>query len=281
VVEHKATRYATVRADVVTALHGDGTGLAVYVVVALHAGETGEAWPHQSTIAAILGVSEPTVRRALRRLIAVGIIDRSARVDAHGRKLGNVYRIIPPDRSSVIVPGPADRSPARAADRSPARDPRARDLLPEGNIPTMNKDLDHPPAESADLVLVGPVDVGKIVDVPSTVERVFDEWRRVTGRTGRTILTPNRERLIRARIKDGYHLDDLLDAVRGWRRSPFHSGRNQSRTVYNDLELLLRSPENVERFRDLERQTGAAVIPMVPDPAMEAVERQRQIEGRS
>ena len=52
----------------------------------------------------------------------------------------------------------------------------------------------------------------------------------------------------------------LLDAVRGWERSPWHAGQNEQRTVYNNIELLLRDSENIEKFRDAERGTGAKAV---------------------
>ncbi len=89
----------------------------------------------------------------------------------------------------------------------------------------------------------------------SDVKAVFDEWVTVTSRTGKTVLNDKRRRVIRKALAD-YPLADVLDAVRGWRRSPHHRGENDSRTVYNDLELLLRDAAHVERFRDLERSGG-------------------------
>lgn len=82
--------------------------------------------------------------------------------------------------------------------------------------------------------------------------QVFDRWIEVTGKTGRTLLDAKRSRLIDKALKT-YPLGDVLDAVAGWQNSPYHRGENQTGTVYNDLELLLRDGSHIERFRDLER----------------------------
>ena len=87
------------------------------------------------------------------------------------------------------------------------------------------------------------------------VHTVFEAWIESTGRTSRTVLDAKRRRLIEQRLAD-FPVADLLDAVRGWRHSPHHRGENEQRTVYNDLGLLLRDAANVERFRDLERDSG-------------------------
>lgn len=142
----------------------------------------------------------------------------------------------------------------------------------------MNKEI---PPTPPTLAVVLPMPSGKLLDVPSIVDVVFEAWRKATARTGRTVLTKQRRKVIEARVADGYALEDLLAAVRGWKRSPFHCGDNETRTVYNELTLLLRNGENVERFRDMELNRGnVTVAASVRDPAVEAVMRQREMEGR-
>lgn len=88
------------------------------------------------------------------------------------------------------------------------------------------------------------------------VQQVFDAWIAATGKTAATKLDDKRRRIITRALKS-HGLDDCLDAVRGWRHSPHHRGENDTGTVYNDLELLLRDAARIEKFRDLERQTAA------------------------
>jgi len=98
------------------------------------------------------------------------------------------------------------------------------------------------------------------------VRTVFEEWVRVTKRTGRTMLDDKRKALIGAALGD-YPLEDCLDAVRGWRRSEFHCGENPAQRVHNDLQLLLRDAAHLERFRDLERAGPAARRPATTNPS--------------
>lgn len=83
---------------------------------------------------------------------------------------------------------------------------------------------------------------------PSGVDVVFAAWQESTGRK-RTVLDERRRRLIRKALAV-YPLEDVLAAVEGWKHSAHHRGENDRETVYNDLGLLLRNGENVERFRD-------------------------------
>jgi hypothetical protein len=87
---------------------------------------------------------------------------------------------------------------------------------------------------------------------PDNVAVVFAAWLDATGRSNRTVLDDKRRRLI-VKALDTYPVDDVVDAVRGWQHSAHHRGDNDTRTVYNDLGLLLRDADHIERFRDLAR----------------------------
>lgn len=81
------------------------------------------------------------------------------------------------------------------------------------------------------------------------VSAVFDAWRDSTGKQ-RAVLDDKRRRVITKALRH-YPVGDLVAAVDGWRHSPHHRGENDRRTVYNDLDVLLRDSKQVEFFRDL------------------------------
>jgi hypothetical protein len=83
------------------------------------------------------------------------------------------------------------------------------------------------------------------------VTHVFQVWQEAT-RKHRARLDDKRRRRIRQALQH-YPLQDVLDAVQGWQHSPHHTGQNNSGAVYNDLDLLLRDAEHLEKFRDLQR----------------------------
>jgi hypothetical protein len=87
------------------------------------------------------------------------------------------------------------------------------------------------------------------------VQAVFDAWIAATGRTGQTQLDDKRRRIITRALKS-HGLDDCLDAVTGWRHDPHNRGENDRGRPYNDIGLLLRDSEHIERFRDLQRGAG-------------------------
>lgn len=116
-------------------------------------------------------------------------------------------------------------------------------------------DEDHRPAEPSTALA--------LVENPSAlpyVRTVFDAWIISTGRTGRTQLDHKRKRLIANALK-AYPLQDVLDAVEGWKRSKWHRGENPNGTLYNDLELLLRDAKHIEAFRDFQRHPPGEPVP--------------------
>lgn len=93
-------------------------------------------------------------------------------------------------------------------------------------------------------------DYGK-TNVAGDIAAVFDAWRDATGRE-RVALDEKRRSKIRAALKM-YPVQDVIDAVRGWRKDSFYCGDNDRGKTYNELTLLLRDAEHIERFRDMER----------------------------
>jgi hypothetical protein len=60
----------------------------------------------------------------------------------------------------------------------------------------------------------------------------------------------------------------LRASISGYRNSPHHMGQNERRTVYDDIELLLRDATHIEN--------GLRFARGPPAPAMSAVEQARQ-----
>jgi hypothetical protein len=97
------------------------------------------------------------------------------------------------------------------------------------------------------------------------VRDVFAYWQAVMGKPG-TILTPKRDRAVTAALKLGYTTDQIKSAIDGCKRSPFHMGMNDQRTVYDDLELICRSGENIEKFiHNIGAGSGVETIDMTKD----------------
>lgn len=81
-------------------------------------------------------------------------------------------------------------------------------------------------------------------------DAVFRHWLTRMNKGQNTKLTQERSKLIAARIRDGYSVDDMIRAIDGCAASAFNMGQNDNGTLYNDITLIFRSGSKLEHFRD-------------------------------
>jgi hypothetical protein len=94
-------------------------------------------------------------------------------------------------------------------------------------------------------------------EVTTQVEgELFQYWQAVFGKE-RATFTPERRRVIRARLRDGYTAQDIRRAIDGCKASDFHNGINNEGRSYNDITLICRNGTKLESFRDLAKEHGA------------------------
>lgn len=79
-------------------------------------------------------------------------------------------------------------------------------------------------------------------------QTVFDYWCEVMGKSGNAKLTTKRKNAVIKRLAEGYTVAHIKQAIDGCKRSPFHMGQNENKTVYDDLELICRDGGNLEKF---------------------------------
>lgn len=103
------------------------------------------------------------------------------------------------------------------------------------------------------------------------LDRVFNHWRH-EFKHPKAQLDPRRRRAIQAALK-AYGEATILASLSGYLHSPHHMGQNDQRTVYDDISLLLRDAEHVEK--------GLQFARAPPQPAKSAVELARENLRRS
>jgi hypothetical protein len=86
---------------------------------------------------------------------------------------------------------------------------------------------------------------------------VFNFWIAELrhGSPTRIVLSDKRRRKIEQALKL-YDVQTCKDAILGCKQSDFHMGRNGVGKKYDDIELILRDPEHVERFAGDFRSKG-------------------------
>jgi hypothetical protein len=87
-------------------------------------------------------------------------------------------------------------------------------------------------------------------DLMAQAREVYAYWLDSMGKDPkRCKLTSERANRVRARLREGYSLEDVKLAIDGCRATPHNMGQNEQRQPYNDLELICRNGSNLERFR--------------------------------
>ena len=82
-------------------------------------------------------------------------------------------------------------------------------------------------------------------------QEVFSVWCDVMGVKGNAVFSEKRKKAVFGRVDDGYSISEFKKAIFNCSISPFHQGQNDRKKKYNDIELICRSPEHFERFRDM------------------------------
>jgi hypothetical protein len=109
------------------------------------------------------------------------------------------------------------------------------------------------------------------------VTEVFEFWRSTLS-NGRAKLDEKRRKAIRARLLDGYSVDELKLAILGCRFSEFHQGENDRRRRYCSITLICRDADRVEQFLEIADEHAARVARKTVEKAQaeEAPERRSE-----
>lgn len=115
---------------------------------------------------------------------------------------------------------------------------------------------------------VSEVDEPRLFDVPTPVappvtpsddiQMVFDSWAstfRSETKGPKPVLSDKRRSKISRALND-YGLQTCLDAISGCAMSDWHMGDNPRGKRYDDLELILRDSEHIERFATICAEGG-------------------------
>jgi len=80
------------------------------------------------------------------------------------------------------------------------------------------------------------------------VIEIFEFWKQIMNKNNSSILNAKRSKAIKARLKEGYTVDQIKQAILGCAATPHNMGQNDNGKRYDDIELICRDGTNVERF---------------------------------
>ncbi|GEM_PF-1937608 len=80
-------------------------------------------------------------------------------------------------------------------------------------------------------------------------KQIFDYWvTTLNKRPSSTKFTDKRKKVIRARLKEGYTVGQIKQAIVNCAKSSWHMGANDRNQVYDDIELICRDGPKLESF---------------------------------
>lgn len=85
-------------------------------------------------------------------------------------------------------------------------------------------------------------------DLSAEAQLVFDHWVSTWQKRSNTVFSRDRKAATIARLNEGYTVDQLKEAISGYRHSPHHmgTGPNSGGKAWDDLELFMRSGSKVD-----------------------------------
>lgn len=84
----------------------------------------------------------------------------------------------------------------------------------------------------------------------NSIAEVFVFWKQTFDKNSNTRLTDERGRAVLDRLRsvNSYTVEEIKSAILGCRASPNHNGTRYEGAVYNDLELICRNDQQLERM---------------------------------
>ncbi|MDL4071730.1 replication protein [Klebsiella quasipneumoniae] len=157
--------------------------------------------------------------------------------------------------TSPTIPENRDNYPQKQGELSPETG-NTKDILSKTNIKT---DL-TPIVPAGDECKKPPVEE-TLQEQPKVdpVRLVFTHWQQEHDHPSAKLDDKRRKR-IKARLAEGFTVDELCRAITGAKGDPWLMGKNPSRKRYDGIETLLRDAAQVEKLRDLSGDAHAMAI---------------------
>lgn len=102
---------------------------------------------------------------------------------------------------------------------------------------------------------------------PTKADEVFAYWMLRMEKRGNTAFDKKRKGAVQARLRDGYSVEDLMQAIDGCAKTPHNTGQNDRGERFDDLELICRNSGQVDRFRQNAKDPPVARNKGPVDPA--------------
>jgi hypothetical protein len=113
------------------------------------------------------------------------------------------------------------------------------------------------------------------------VQECFDYWKSFHQKPrAKLLVDEDRWTATLKRLRDGYTVEEIQSGIRGLKHSPHHQGQNDRNTKYDDLFHVCKSPENLEKFIQLDSDSQSPNGRLSKVGQANAIVAQRYIERK-
>jgi len=94
---------------------------------------------------------------------------------------------------------------------------------------------------------------------PPDVHEIFEFWKETMG-SQKSKIDEKRKKSILAAMKIGYSVRDICDAISGCAKDSFSMGQNDRNKKFNDINLICRDAEHIDKFIEINNSTESSSI---------------------
>jgi len=196
--------------------------------------ETNLVCPSRSTLSERAGYSVDVISRTTSQLVKLGWLKKSGN---RGRSRASLYEITVPEIRQKKV-----TEPVKVTESVNFTDSDGK-RLPIRTGKGYRSGKEH----ITDKEQTKNKDMSSSSNNTGQVRLIFDFWKTEFNHP-KAKLDSKRSRAIKARLKDGYTVDDIQKAITGCKQSPFHQGENERHTIYDGIDLICRDADKLEGF---------------------------------
>lgn len=231
-------------------------GLVKFVLLTLgfHANENNQCWPSIKLISEKCGITKATAISHIDKLSKLGLITKQHRHDKYGYRRSSLYtlNINCCDNNQIINSLPRNTQ-SQKNQRSDFQ------CQSKNIISTKVKNFDGNKIESSlestiEQTNKCEADTSPIpnygVNSSAVIQEIFSYWQEKLNHP-RARLDSKRKSVIKKAFNLGYSIEDLKKAITGCAASPFHCGDNDRKQVYDNIGLILKDADHIERFMNI------------------------------
>lgn len=239
---------------------GNGGAKSILIALANYSDDSGFCYPSQEILSAMTEYDVRTIQRHIAYLQYKGFIS-TERLHSEKGQFGSNGYYLNLSNFQIDALKPDDNLTGRQNDVRQPDDKMT--CAPDDNLSKTRRQFVHSPDDkmTCNTLKSKPLErepkekTNTYVEFPKTeitTERdpateIFDYWK-IKMNHPNSKLRDDRRRVVKARLKDGFTVDEIKLAIDGCKLSPHHQGANDRQTVYDDLELICRTASQIEKF---------------------------------